>query len=131
MTGCHVQPEQMFNLIWGYNAAYAERISNLAASLGANFLYGTVVPAGELWVAVSLVAFDTIHNPDLISLGVYDATTWFNLTQKAGPGIGATVEWTGIAPIPAGSKAFAYFTSCNAGDDIYLDIIGYKMKLTQ
>lgn len=131
MPGCHVQPEQMFNLIWGYNAIYKERISNTNANAGANFLYGTVVPTGQLWVGASLVGFNVNRSPTAISLGLYDGTTWYNLTQRAGAGAGVTIEWTGLAPLAAGSRFFAYITGCAAGDDIYLDIVGYKMVLTQ
>jgi len=131
MTGCHVQPEQMFDLIWGYNAGYAERVSNLNAANGGNILSSTIVPTGEVWVACSLVAFNDSRNPTTIFLGLDDRTTWYNLTRKAGAGVGLSTEWSGMAVAPAGSRFYAYITGCVAGDHIYLEIVGYKMKLTQ
>jgi len=131
MPGCHVQPEQMFNLIWGYNAPYAERVSNLNAGAGANFLLGTIVPTGEVWVACSLTAYDANNNPTAITLGLFDNVGSYDLTRRAGPGVNVTIEWNGLAVASAGGKFYAYITGCVAGDDIYLDIVGYKMKLSQ
>ena len=131
MAGCHVKPEQAFNLIFGYESQYFERVFDLNPGASTKFLYGTAVDPGEVWVITSMAAFNNTRDPATISVGVYDGATWMNATQQAGPGAGITISYQGQLPMKAGDKAFAYFTGGQAADDLYLDIIGYKMKLTQ
>lgn len=126
-----VQPEQMFNLIFGYNAQYLERAFTLNAG-GANvFLFGAAVDPDEVWVVTAMGAFNNSRNPSSIALGVNDGSDYINVQYKTSPGTGGIVSYQGLLPMKQGDKAFAYFKGCVSTDDLYLDLVGYKMKLTQ
>ena len=131
MNGCHIKPEQFFNLIFGYYDRYWERQYTLSATAGTNFLAGTAVPAGEIWVVTSLRGVDVNTSPSSLTLQAYDGTTTIVLARKLSPGINTDVIWSGQAFLKAGDYIQARFDGCTLNDDIYLDIMGYKMKLVQ
>ena len=130
MYGCHIQPEQMFNLIFGYNGTYIDQKSNLNASEGPNWLYGNVVPVGEVWV-ITVMRGINLNRTTEILLGSYDGTTISAVQDCVQPSTSASVVWSGMMVLPAGYRTIAGFVSCQAGDDIYFDIHGYKMKVSQ
>lgn len=131
MPGCHVQPDQQWNLIFGYNAPYLEQKINLAALAGDNFLVGTVVPAGEAWVVSGLSGINWTRVITRISGGIYDGAVYYSFFAKASPAIGEAVFCSVPLVVSAGNYVYCYYQGCTAGDDIYFNAAGYKMKLTQ
>jgi len=120
----------LLNIPFGYNDRYLEEKSNLNATAGTNVLLSTVVPAGEVWVANSLVGVNATTNPTAIRLGIYDGATYYTLFEKLTPGSNARVSLNVPMYLKAGDYLFAYFSGCVAGDDLYLDANGYKMKVS-
>lgn len=131
MAGCHVKPEQMFHLIWGYNEQYFERVLNETAALGTNVLLGKQVPENELWVVTAVSSYNADHKPDAVIIGILKDTTYNTLFSDAPSAANVTVAWSGLATMVKDDRAFGILTGCTANDDIALYIHGYKMKLTQ
>jgi len=131
MAGCHVQPEQMFNLIWGYNGQYLERVEVANATAGKNVLLGTEVPPGELWVVTGLVARDESNVVTSGAVGVYDGSEYVHAGYTADPARRVPITYSGLLPMVEGDKASATFWGCTLNDDLDLWIVGYKMKLAQ
>ena len=131
MGGCHVQPEQMFNLIFGYNDQYRQVVWTASATLGANRQYGTEVPAGEVWVVTSMCAYDGTNNPGQIAVGMYNGSSYLNVNMAVGVVANQAVVFNGLMVMKAGDKAQAFYGSCTAGDGLTFAITGYKMKLVQ
>jgi hypothetical protein len=131
VAGCHIQPEQFFNLIFGYHDAYGERARERDASAGDNVLEGTHVPAGEVWIVTSLLGYAGNTVITKLSIGIYDGTTYKNVAIKPSPAINVGVQTQGFWPMKEGDRIFGYFSGCGASEDIIIEAIGYKMKLSQ
>ena len=131
MSGCHVQPEQMFNLIFGYNDQYAEVVSSTNAVVGTNELLGTVVPSGEVWVVTAALAFDVQTAASAICIGLYDGSEYYYAIREKSPAAASPVNLVSTYVMKPGDKALGRFFGCVAGDDIYAHFLGYKMKLSQ
>lgn len=131
MDGCHVKPEQIFNLIWGYNDQYFEVVSDLTADAGTNILLGTQVPDDELWVVTSVATYNNTNKPGASMVGVLKGGDYNVLNSDAPSAKSVAVTWSGLATMVKDDRAFAILTGCTANDDIYLYAHGYKMKLAQ
>ena len=117
-------------LLWSYSDRYVERAKNESAAAGNNNLEGSTVPAGEVWVVQGVLVMNeytaTQCNVFLTISGV-----GYTLTERVtlAPNV-----WYHFAINPAIMKAGdylrAFFSNCQAGDALYMDINGYKMKVT-
>lgn len=117
------------NLIFGYNAQYLDKAYNLSAGAGDNYLYLTIVPAGEVWVVTSIAGKDNTNNPTRIILGIYDGTSYYELKEGVTPGAGIAVSLNVPTYLKAGDKVFTLISGCVLNDDIFLTANGYKMKI--
>lgn len=131
MNGCHVKPEQFFNLIFGYYDRYAQDVSwILTAASGSKF--STPVPAGEVWV---------INTASMRNMT--GAATDFNIRLYLGASMGPTIAqasgvaqyvpmyWNGQIVLKEGDKVYFGVDSGAIGESIWAHVWGYKMKLSQ
>lgn len=130
MGGCHVQPEQMFNLIFGYNSGYIEEGFDLSAPAGTVTKDLSTVPSGEVWV---ICAARAINNSRLARcvIVVHDAAGNYTLQDQTTTASQNSVVWSGALPVAAGSNMRFYFQGTTLNDDLYYSALGYKMKLSQ
>jgi hypothetical protein len=130
MGGCHVKPEQIFNLIFGYSDHYAEwtRDNNMPA--GFKRETGLVVPAGEIWVLNNVGAQNQQRAGD-ITLGINDGTNNYSLTRGTASGGAGPVSWNGQLVLPAGWSVSWDFNNTVLNDDCIWWAVGYKMVLSQ
>lgn len=129
--GCHVKPEQMFNLIFSYYDQYLELLETDDAPAGAFALSGTAVPADEVWVVRFVTARNKITNPSQIRIGILEGATLYPFVEAVAPGANIFVELNGMLVLKEADKVRARFGGCVLGDDLEVNISGYKMKLTQ
>lgn len=131
MAGCHLDPKQAFSLIFGYTDRYLEFVQNLNAAAGSNVLRGTAVPADEVWVVTSMLCFNSNNACTAVDMGVYDGSLdYFAVRVKAL----AKATPLYIHPhlvMKEGDQASTTLRGCTLNDNIYLHVLGYKMKLTQ
>lgn len=129
--GCHVKPEQFFNLIWGYNDRYAEADSELDPDAGEYYAYFTTVPAGEVWV-LQLVMGADVTNAKRIQLRVeITGAAAYMLKDETPAAADQWVLWSGEVVLKEGDRASVRFFSVTAGDDLYWRAWGYKMVISQ
>jgi len=117
------------NQVFGYAGVYHERIVELNASAGSNALNGSVVPAGEVWVVTTVMAYNADTNPSEIYIGINDGVTNHLLNRVLSPGVDVPVQWSGQAYLETGDKIKAYFGGCALNDDLYAFFNGYKMEV--
>jgi len=131
MSGCHVQPEQMFNLIFGYKDRYAEKIDWTMAG-ASETKSTTAVPAGEIWILNSL----SIRNINgaatnfTVFLAVA-AVEYVTCAWASGYVAYQTLYWNGSIVLKEGDNVRFLVTAAAAGENIEARIWGYKMKLSQ
>jgi len=131
MAGCHVQPEQMFNLIFGYNAQYAEYVSTITGAAPDRWVYLSEVPVGEVWVVTNISASDVTAAPSSIQLYVYDGAGYFSLAEDTSPVRAAMTVAQGWFVMKFGDRIAIRYRGVVAGHSTYGTALGFKMKLTQ
>ena len=131
MNGCHIKPEQFFNLIFGYYDRYWLHTYNENATAGTNIQDSGVVPAGEVWIITAVRAVNDNTNVTAIEFFLRSATAYVALYRRFSPGVAADVLWAGSVCLKAGDYVRVIFYGCTLNDNITSDIIGYKMKLSQ
>ncbi|MBU2060149.1 MAG: hypothetical protein KKB38_20760, partial [Gammaproteobacteria bacterium] len=114
---------------WGFSSGWMERQSNLACAAGFNALNSDTVGSGYVYRLHATRAVNTVSAITKISLQVTDGTTYVPITFVNTPALGEWLLWQGDIVVPPGGYVRAEFVGCKAGDDIYLDLWGYKMSL--
>jgi len=117
------------NLPFTYMDSYIETVSNLLTPAGGQFIYGTAVTAGELWVVTAIAAKNINTVATTIGLGTYDGVNYTELAANTPTATIIRTVYAGWIPVPAGSKVYAFFGGCTLNDDIFLYIHGFKMQL--
>jgi len=116
-------------LLWGYSDRYVERAKNESAAAGNNNLEGSTVPAGEVWV-VQGVAVVNINTATQCNVFLMVGGEGYTLTEQVTL---TPFIWYRFAINPVimkgGDCLRAFFINCQAGDALYMDINGYKMKV--
>ena len=116
-------------IVWGYSDRYAEYLSTNDATAGNNYLTGTLVPVGEVWVVTNLLLLN-VGSATVATQGeLYDGTTGFIVHRVSAPASGAIIEWQGQVYLKAGDRMRATFYSCSLGDNLRATFLGYKMKV--
>jgi hypothetical protein len=121
----------MFNLIWGYNAIWFDKISHVATG-GDGTQNSSTVPTGEVWVLT--------HNA--MSNTTRAGTNYYWALMNAGGLIDRYLvelavaryipsRWDGFLALQAGEYASLYYSGSAANDEFYGAFRGYKMKLSQ
>jgi len=118
-------------MVWGYSDRWYEQVSNINAGAGNNDLSTAVVPSGYIYRAEWQVALNTARSPTTIWFA-----SWAGATKRIyyeQPGSGQAKR--AYSPIPvtlkAGDKIGVTIGGCEAGDDIYYRVWGYKMRVAE
>lgn len=117
------------NMLWGYNDRWAERATNLNADAGTNNLSTTAVPAGYVYWAAAVRMLNNTSTITQYRLEVLGGGVAVPLKFQDTPAAGDSLLWSGGLPLKEGDQIRAIFYGCTAGDDLYLDVWGYKMKV--
>lgn len=129
--GCHVKPEQFFNLIFGYNDRWTEDLSGIQSGAGTWEVHTTAVPAGYIYLLQFFYIKNTSGARGTATLRVNDGTDDFWMVQEDSPGRYEVVSFIGNLVLKEGDIAYMKQVSCADGDEISCGAWGYKMKLTQ
>ncbi|MDP2107144.1 MAG: hypothetical protein Q8J76_14200 [Desulfobulbaceae bacterium] len=129
--GCHIKPEQFFNLIFGYYDRYLEEETDTNAGTPYNVKYGAVVPAGEIWVVTAAHAKNATR-ADNMAIGAGNPTDLYVVAlTKSSAGAGEAISFSGTLILKQGDRMRWEWGASWAGDDINWAASGYKMKLSQ
>lgn len=119
-----------FSLLWGYSDRWAETVSELNAVVGTNNLYTAAVPAGYVYVLQGADCIN-VNSACTREIGPAAPGSLLILVQDAGA-LAGTVTMTGPCEVvlKEGDVVKSSFVGCTAGDDLYLRVWGYKMRVT-
>lgn len=117
------------NLLWGYNERWAEKVVDTNADAGDDTLTTTAVPPGYVYVLTNLSVQN--NNTSNTSIEVYCSDGSVNARIVVPLSTTATIAdaWSGMIPLAEGDVVNALFHGCTAGDDIFIMVWGYKMKI--
>jgi hypothetical protein len=131
MTGCHVPPNQQWNLIWGYYAHWVQILDKTAAAASED-IYSTAVPADECWFLQCATIANNTRAATVLLINLNDGTNEATvLARGASYAQYVPLAWTGQAAMGPGTKVRLRHTGATVGDSIGASVWGYKMKLTQ
>lgn len=104
-----------------------DTVENLNAIAGLNNLDSTKVPAGELWVITSIVAYVNPAGCTQIWLTTLTGGVMYPVDVVLTPAAFQPAKFSGFLPLVPGEGIRAQFYGCTIGDDIRLRLNGYKM----
>jgi hypothetical protein len=128
--GCHVKPEQFFNLIFGYHDRYSATKTEFNPGGAPISLILPAVDPGEVWVLNTFWGMNGTRD-DNIQLKVNAGGEIHYLAYGPSGGAARPIIWNGAIPLKQGDTLFVTFWANQAGDDLYCGALGSKMKLTQ
>jgi len=116
-------------LLFGYYDRWVERQRETNAAAGQNSLQTDAVPAGYIYILDAIV-----------TMNLNKAVT--HLKRVVGDGIEVELSIATAVPtathdtlfpisivLKPGDYVKVYFLACDAGDDLFLEVWGYKMKI--
>jgi len=118
----HKNPIQL-----GFAEIYREHVEELSAVASTDDLQSSVVPGSELWVITNIAAYDVNTDITAIELLVRDGVSWYGLMRYMPTAAGDWLQWSGRLLLGPGEWIYALFTGTVAGDDIMMNLHGYKM----
>lgn len=131
MGGCHLDPNQWWNLVFGYNNRWVEDLGGTQSGAGAYNKASIAVPAGYIYVAQFVFARNTTGARGRATLFAYDAVDEYIFNSVAAPATNEPVTWNGGLVLKAGDTIGVRQISCLNGDVIQAGVWGYMMKLSQ
>lgn len=118
-------------LVWGYSDRYAQLASNTNLPAGTSDVDGSTVPSSEVWVVTGMcitVASATITQ---IRFAFYNGSDRVDVHAIDDPVNVFPNGWAGQLILKTGDCARARVYTATAGDDCWLNVWGYKMKVAQ
>ena len=114
--------------LFSYKSDYNERILEGDATAGFNSLYGSAVPAGEIWVVTTLVTYNDKTACSTVDVGKQESGIDYIAKTIISAEVREACCWAGHIYLASGNKVWARFGGCNIGDDLYFYAMGYKMS---
>ena len=131
MNGCHIKPEQFFNLIFGYYDRYSEQTSKTSTGEATTWAYSSAVPSGEVWVIEAVECYHDDPTARKSTIRAYDGTYYIIFAINIALGQYVNLIWSGRVTLKAGDKIAIGVDSLTTGKGVIGQIWGHKMKLAQ
>ena len=131
MGGCHIKPEQFFNLIFGYYDVYNEGFDTTTTTAGDNTYTAAEVPSGEVWIITTLMGLNHTKAGGTIHFGKRANTYNYPVIDTRYNTVTRIAYWSGMLVLKAGERVYIIHGSCDLNDRRRGYILGYKMKLSQ
>lgn len=116
-------------VLWGYSDRWSEAQVSLSGTAGIRTLNFTSVAAGEVWVVLAVDAYNLQTDPSAIQFQVSAGGITIRIKRVLTPGIATAIMWTGWLTLKQDDVFKARFEGCLSSDDLYANILGYKMKV--
>lgn len=130
MAGCHLKPEQLFSLLFGYSEEWLENDFVTGAATPGD-VYLTAVPAGEIWVVTHAMCRHTDPAARTIAAGIYDGANPSYFFQGVGVAAQVYVESPVWWVLPAGYQVTATANTLAAARRLYVYVTGFKQIISQ
>jgi hypothetical protein len=118
-------------LPWGFSAEYGESKYVSYAAAGGNTLTASTVPSGEVWVVETISAADITSPPDTIMIEAFKNSTMIVLLDEDAKGADRYTTWCGRITLAAGDYVRVEISGVTSGDQLYMRVGGYKMKIAE
>ena len=118
-------------LIWGYSDRMEESVSDTETTTADEEVSTTPVPAGEVHVVQAACVRWIGASCTGIQIQAVGGGTYAMLYETLSPVSGSWYMWSGEMVLKQGDRFRAPFTGLTAGDNIYLRVWGYKMKIAE
>lgn len=116
------------NLLFGYQDRWLEEVVDLNAVAPDTHVLTAQVPPGEIWILQAASAQNNMRGQQ-IRFQVYDGTTVARFSVQTSSAAGVPVAWSGTITLKEDDRIRVSFMLCTAGDDLYVWLMGYKMKI--
>jgi len=116
-------------LLFGFGGLVEEDLLDDDLDAGTNWVYGTLVPAGEIWViqnAMVLYSGSSATRVGIVGVGLADSLT---LLAKESPDSDWPYPWSGNCILQQGDRMGGNVFGATAGDKLYFRYAGYKMEI--
>ena len=118
------------SLLFGYSGPYSESPSNTNLPAGDSNLAGSTVPAGEVWVVQGMMGEVISSTCTELRFGFWNGAAIIICKQVLAPVSGQLYDYQGMLILAAGYYPLILLYDMTAGDYAYLNIWGYKMKVS-
>jgi len=116
-------------LLFGFGGVVEEGLLDDNLDSGTNYLAGSVVPAGEIWIVQNASIQYVGTAPDELHIRVAGLADLIRLFYEGSPASGAWYCWGGTCIIQEGDWLVAQVVGATAGDTLYFRYAGYKMEI--
>ena len=122
---------QKLPMVWGYSGQRVQSVSSLTGAAGIRTLTCADVDAGEVWVLQAADARNLNTDPSLVQLRAVTGGKTIRLEEVTTPGVGGFLMWQGHIALAEDGFVSVRFEDCALDDDVYLTVLGYKMKIAE
>ena len=115
---------------FGFSGVATQAFSNTNLSAGNNSIDGSAVPAGEIWIItnVVLIYFGTVTR---IFARSKIGGSYFTIFAEETPVTGKRYDRSGWWVFDSGDCINMATEGATVGDDIYLEMIGFRVDIDQ
>lgn len=117
------------NLIFGYYDRLVEDVRDLTLAAGNQFLNGTQVPDGEVWVVTCVNSYVASASVDRMAVQINFGGTIISILNEVPPTSGYYYVIDGLWVLKKDDYVRWYATDLTLNDDGILTYSGYKMKI--
>jgi len=117
------------HLLFGFGGIVEESLSYTNLDAGSNWLYGTYVPAGELWIIQNAMISYQGTAPTWLEILAAGLGGTITLLAVDSPAVNRGYPWGGNCILQEGDQMAGKVSGATAGDNMYLRYAGYKMKI--
>jgi len=113
--------------LFSYAEDYREAVSSLGVAVGEQWVNGSIVPAGEVWVVTAVNAWNATTANTRIDIASFRAAAHCSIKSVIPAAAYAPCAWAGHVYLVEADRISVRFFGCVAGDNLYVGIHGYKM----
>ena len=118
-------------MVWGYSDRWFEPKVTTNANAAQHDLDFTAVPPGYVYVLEAACGRDRTTGPSSILFSIYCAAGEVMLRADYAPVLDKWTTWEGRATLKQGDIVRVRFNGTAAGDDLYAQVWGHKMAVSE
>jgi len=116
-------------LLFGFGGIVEEALVDDNLDAGTNYLGGSVVPAGEIWVVQNFAIQYVGTAPSRMNVLAVGLGGTMVLFDDLNPVQSFWYTWAGTCILQEGDYLVVAVFDATAGDDLYLRYVGYRMEI--
>jgi len=116
-------------LLFGFGGIVEEALVDDDLAGGTNALYGSYVPAGEIWIIQNAGIYYLGTDPTRLQILASGLAEDVRLLYESSPSSDVWYCWGGTCILQEGDRVGGLVNGATAGDDLYFRYAGYKMEI--